>query len=314
MGCDSPLKGYRNMETGGIVFKKSSCAGEKMEVACGQCLRCRIDRSCMWAMRLVHEATLWEGLRGNSFVTLTYDDDHLPDDWSLRVSDFQKFAKRLRKKYGGTIRYFHTGEYGQYCRHKITVDQCEMCNVGRPHYHAILFNVAFGDLRPIGCHNGIDYFTSDELRKVWQQGNVQVGEVNYETTAYVARYCMKKITGLASDTHYANVSDDGELIFVLPEYCTMSRRPGIGRNWFQKYSSDVYPSDETPIPGRGVVPTVPRYYDELLRQDNPELLEQVKKLRAAFKRHHPELFTPEKLLAKHLVKRAQVNQLKRSLK
>ena len=69
MPCYSPLKGFRNLESGGIVFKRSSIAGEAMEVACGQCLGCRLDRSRMWAIRIVHEASLHDD---NCFLTLTY--------------------------------------------------------------------------------------------------------------------------------------------------------------------------------------------------------------------------------------------------
>ncbi len=94
MGCDSPLKGFRNMDTGGIQFRREN-AGEKMEVGCGQCLGCRLDYRRMWGMRIAHEAALWEHLGGNSFITLTYRDRtdcstkqlegkfHVPDDWSL---------------------------------------------------------------------------------------------------------------------------------------------------------------------------------------------------------------------------------------
>ena len=68
MPCYSPLKGFVNLENGGIVFKRSSIAGGSMEVACGQCLGCRLDHSRMWAIRIVHEAMLYDE---NSFITLT---------------------------------------------------------------------------------------------------------------------------------------------------------------------------------------------------------------------------------------------------
>jgi hypothetical protein len=46
----------------------------------------------------------------NSFITLTYDPDHLPKDGSLNVVHFQKFMKRLRKKISPLkIRFFHCG-------------------------------------------------------------------------------------------------------------------------------------------------------------------------------------------------------------
>ena len=109
MPCYSPLKGFKSKESGGIVFKRSKEAGEAMEVACGSCLGCRLDRSRMWATRIVHEASLHDDQHGNSFITLTYDDDHLPDDEGLKKSDFQRFMKRLRKAMPQRIRYLMCG-------------------------------------------------------------------------------------------------------------------------------------------------------------------------------------------------------------
>lgn len=103
MPCYSPLKGYRDGATGGLCFdrkldsKGNSSAPEEMEVPCGQCLGCRLDRARMWTSRIIHEASLHEYDHGNSFVTLTYDDKNLPNNWSLDKRHFQLFMKRLRK-------------------------------------------------------------------------------------------------------------------------------------------------------------------------------------------------------------------------
>ena len=157
MGCDSPLKGWKGRETGGLVFKRELSFGEKMDVACGSCLGCRLDYSRMWAMRITHEASLHEYDRGNAFVTLTYRDkldatleqcereQYVPDDWSLHKSHVQLFLKRLRKKHP-PFRYFYAGEYGRKCKHGIDVKRvgCPVCNCGRPHYHLCLFNIRYG--------------------------------------------------------------------------------------------------------------------------------------------------------------------------
>ena len=58
MGCDSPLKGFVDRDTGGLTFKREMSNGEKMEVGCGQCLGCNLDYSRMWAMRITHEAAM----------------------------------------------------------------------------------------------------------------------------------------------------------------------------------------------------------------------------------------------------------------
>ena len=215
---------------------EKNTTGEKITVACGGCIGCRIDRSRVWAMRLIHESQLWDHTYGNSFITLTYRDIeeadqwqraesfHVPENWGLRKSHFQKFMKRLRFHHPQKIRFFHCGEYGDRCQHKLHVDDCEICSVGRPHYHAILFNISFDDKECVGQKNGVKYYTSPKLQQYWPYGFVQVGDVNYQSVAYVARYNMKKITGNIADEHYQKINEYGEPYWVQPEYITMSRR------------------------------------------------------------------------------------------
>ena len=201
MPCYSPLKGFKSKETGGIVFKRSKEAGAAMEVACGQCLGCRLDRTRMWATRICHESSLYDDDGGNSFITLTYDDDHLPPDGGLRKSDFQKFMKRLRKFFPQKVRYFMCGEYGDQCVHGL--EKCPYCgHLHRPHYHAILFNCWFQDLALYKDAEGYYVYTSPTLEKLWGKGFVTVGEVTYDSAAYVASYCVKKITGRQADDWY----------------------------------------------------------------------------------------------------------------
>ena len=327
MPCYSPLKGWRNNETGGIQFRADG-ATEKMEVACGQCLGCRLDRSRQWAMRIVHESSLHECNGGNCFVTLTYRDElecdseqlrngyHVPDDWSLSKDHFQRFMKRLRKAFEpDKIRFFACGEYGNRCRHGIDLEcvGCPLCNVGRPHYHACLFNVSFPDLTAYGSRDGELRYTSDVLSRIWKYGFVDVGELNFDSAAYVARYCLKKVTGSAADDHYMQVDLDGVATWVLPEFNLMSRRPGIGRDWFDRYKDDVFPSDEVPVPGSGVFKGVPRYYEEVFKEENPLSLEEIKELRRKFMEAHGHDYTPERLMSRYKVKKAQVEMLKRSV-
>lgn len=292
----------------------------------------------MWAMRIVHESTLYEAGNGNKFVTLTYRDkaictneqkekkQHIRDDWSLDVpkkdkegkqiesSHFQKFLKRLRKSRSGSkIKYYQCGEYGAQCRHGINLDEqkCPLCNVGRPHHHAIIFNLALEDLEPYATQNGVTRYTSPELEKLWGNGFVDVGEVTFQSAAYVARYIMKKVTGVEMEEHYSYIEPWGEKIYIEPEYSSMSQ--GIGLEWYNKYHKDCFPSDEVPVPGQGVIKKVPRYYEERLKEENEQLHEEVKRLRQVFRKENEEEYTPERLISKYKIKKAQVSLLGRQL-
>jgi hypothetical protein len=334
MPCYSPLKGWKDPDSGGIRFRREG-AHTAMAVACGQCLGCRLDRSRMWAMRIIHESMVHDMDEGNTFVTLTYRSKwecdsnqlkngwHVPDDWSLHKSHFQKFMKRLRrrsyeivdgKKKYQRIRFFHAGEYGAVCRHEREVEECEYCNVGRPHYHAVLFNWSPDDWEPVGQRHDITYYTSPRLEAIWKYGFVQVAEVSFESAAYVARYCLKKRTGEGAQGHYENMDDDGVIHKVLPEYCTMSRSPGLGAEFYEQYKDDIWPADEVPVPGSGVFKKVPRYYQEILEAEDPLTLEEMKAVRKKFMQEHGDEYTPERLMDKYKVKKAQVDLLKRTLK
>ena len=312
MPCYSPLKGWKDKDTGGLVFRRENSSAP-LEVACGQCLGCRLDYSRMWAMRIVHESSLYES---NCFVTLTYDDDCIPDDWSLDRRHFVLFMKRLRKAFAPQrLRFFMCGEYGNRCKHGIDLERvvCPLCNVGRPHYHACLFNCSFPDVVGYGSRDGELRYTSAFLESIWKYGFVDVGDLNFDSAAYVARYCLKKVTGVLAGDHYLSYDVDGVVTFLEPEYCTMSRRPGLGREWFEKYSSDVFPSDEVPVPGSGVFRGVPRYYEEIFKCSDPLSMEAIKAVRVEFMRAHGADYTPERLMDKYKCKKAQVVMLSRSL-
>ena len=330
MSCDSPLKGWRDRDTGGITFRRENGYGEKMEVGCGQCLGCRMDYRRMWAMRIVHESTLHELDGGNCFITLTYRDEaactlwqrerfyHVPVDWSLHKAHFQDFMKRLRNAFPDQkIRYFCAGEYGRKCKHGIDLELvgCPLCNCGRPHFHVCLFNCTFPDLEPYQSDGGIIRYTSPMLERLWRFGFVDVGELNYNSAMYVAGYVLKKIKRADKDWHYMSFDMNGEITYITPEFVLMSRgnasykgqKCGIGAGWYEKYQDDVFPSDEVPVPGFGVMHGVPRYYDEILRDENPVLYDAIKEKRKLFLAEHKEEFEHPRLLAKHKVKKAKMN-------
>ena len=286
-----------------------------MAVSCGQCLGCRLDRSRQWAMRIIHESSLHESNAGNCFVTLTYravettdaeqrkNGLHVPHDWSLQKSHVQKFLKRLRKAHPNQkIRYYLCGEYGSTCSHGMDLDTYphEECKTGRPHYHLCLFNYYPRDSEPIGP----ELYNSPTLDKLWKYGYTSHGELTFESAAYVSRYVLKKVNGLQQHDHYQRITDDGEIQFLQPEYSAMSRRPGIGKTWFDEFKDDCFPSGDIPVPGKGNIRSIPRFYDELLKKCDPQLHEQMKKERQKYARENPGEFTTERLETKYKVAKA----------
>ena len=149
-------------------------------------------------------------------------------------------------------------------------------------------------------------------------GFCTVGELNYQTAAYTARYIMKKITGQRAVEHYQKLNEyTGEVTDLQPEYVTMSlgriKGEGIGGTFYEKYKTDFFPSDECPVPGRGVYKKVPRYYENLYATDNPEELKRIKKQRESYKNTHMAEYTAQRLETKYKVKKAQLKHLKRNL-
>lgn len=320
MPCYSPLKGFRDEETGGIVFKGQGHTDE-MEVACGQCLGCRLDRARMWTARISHEASLHEYQSGNCFLTLTYrsveectarqlaEGQHVPENWSLNKRHFQLFMKRLRKRFPDQrIRFFMCGEYGQVCRHNLNLTDSphESCPRGRPHYHAILFGFVPPDLELVAEDEHCRYYASDIIESVWGYGHIQLGELTPDSAAYVARYNLKKITGFQAETEYLAITDDGEEVHLQPEFNSMSRRPGIASEWYELYKGDLFPSDETPIVGSGVFHGVPRYYCERFKEEDPLGYEELQEVRQAFRDAHIADYSPARLMDKYKVAKANL--------
>lgn len=304
MTCFKPLIGYRSREvnpTGkrSIVFDERKALwgkADQVKLPCGQCIGCRLERSRQWAMRCMHEAKMHER---NCFITLTYDNEHLPSDRSLDVREFQLFMKRLRNRFGDGIRFYHCGEYGELN--------------GRPHYHACLFNFDFEDKTLWKVSNGVRLYVSRSLSEVWGKGFVTVGDVTFESAAYVARYILKKVNGDAAESHYGAKIDltTGEFFDKRkPEYTTMSRRPGIGRAWYEKWSCDVFPSDEVIVRGKQMRP--PKYYDRLFEHDDPDTFKKIKEKRIENAKKHLDDQTPERLDVRERIKLAQLKQLPRN--
>lgn len=298
MPCYHPLSAYQCAD-GSIVFYESKRHDtvKSLSLPCGQCVGCRLERSRQWAIRCMHEAQMHTQ---NCFITLTYDDAHLPSDRSLHYRDFQLFIKRLRKRYPGRrIRYYMAGEYGE--------------NFGRPHWHACIFGLDFDDkkLWKRTSANSLLYRSAD-LELLWPFGYSSIGDVTFESAAYVARYIMKKVTGKNAAEHYQEIDPDtGEITNRTPEFTKMSLKPGIGYEWYKQYTSDVYPHDYVVVRGKKVKP--PKYYDKKYKIDNPYEFDELLYIREKSAKLRYEDNTLERLAVKEQVTKAKLQKLKRNL-
>lgn len=265
MPCFGPLAAYYAKERNpngkrSLVFRKDdSNTGVKLLVPCGRCSGCRLERVRQWAMRCMHEKRMYDS---SAFLTLTYDDKHLPLDGSLSKDEFVLFMKRLRHETGDGLRFYGCGEYGDVS--------------GRPHYHVLLFNFDFADKRAYKTTKaGFQLFTSVVLDRIWRNGQCFIGSVDFDSCAYVARYVMKKVIG--KDTYDASLYDYSTGVVREPEFTLMSRRPGLGTGYYEKYGSEVYRRDSVVLNGREMRP--PRFYDGKLELDDVVRLAKIKELR-----------------------------------
>nr|UXQ88137.1 MAG: replication initiation protein [Microvirus sp.] len=312
MTCFHPIAAWRSTENTPngkkrIVFKQSENSLLPITLPCGRCIGCKLERSLMWAIRSVHEAQLKPQ---NCFITLTYAPEHLPSDGSLLKSHFQTFMKSLRKDYPPrTIRYFMCGEYGTKPQ---TLDMLTAPGkLHRPHYHACLFGIDFPDKIIHEEKEGILLYTSEILTNHWDKGFCTIGELNFDTAAYTARYITKKITGdLAADHYTTTCPTTGQTIHLEPEYTTMSRRPGLAKEWYEKYKSDIYPSDFLIYQGKTI--KTPRYYDNIYDVDDPEALQEIKHKRKARAKTRSKDSTPERLAVREKIQLLNFNKLIRS--
>lgn len=302
MACFHPLSAFQ-LESGEIVFSERGRIKRPLFLPCGQCVGCRLERSRQWAVRCMHEAQLHDF---NVFVTLTYNDENLPTNLSLEYRDFQLFMKRLRKYYAGVpIRYYMCGEYGE--------------DFQRPHFHACLFNCFFADRQyHAKLPSGSKLYTSKILETLWPYGFSSIGDVTFESAAYVARYVMKKRTGPQAESHYERVDwATGEIIQVKPEFNRMSLKPGIGAEWFDKYRDDVYSrsldheKDFVVMNGKKMKP--PRYYDTLLKRAEDFASDYIEFFRAERAKKFGDNNSPERLAVREKVAEAALKLKVRSL-
>lgn len=227
---------------------------EYIKIPCGKCIGCRLKYSRVWADRCMAEASYYDN---NVFLTLTYDNEHLPKPLEgsninpLVKRDLQLFVKRLRKRLPDQkIRYFACGEYGS--------------TTFRPHYHLILFNCKLDDVELL-VKNEKDYryYTSKIISDCWKYGFHIITKVNWSTCAYVARYVVKKKIGKGAEIY--------EKYNFPPEFTLMSRRPGIGKQFFEDNAIDIYYDGAFLSTEEGAHRIYPnKYYDTLFDIEYPD--------------------------------------------
>lgn len=258
--CTREITAYQNPSGGRPIFGWEGVKNglPEIKLPCGKCPECCKDYYTMWATRGSRELAHWDS---SLFITLTYDEDHLPANKSLDKTHVQKFLKRLKKKYKSTeenpIRQIYCGEYGT--------------KTLRPHYHVILFNMDFLDKKKhYKSAQGHQVFISDELTKLWKNGNAEFGYASPASIAYLFKYILKKKTRKEKRKPLTLELPDG-CYDVEHEFIESSRNPGIGAHF---RGSDSIKKGFLTV--NGVKKKIPKYYLEDMKKNNPFEYEKLK--------------------------------------
>ena len=321
MACNKPVKAVRDSD--GVRFVGSKTLSN-LSLPCGQCTGCRLERSGQWAIRCMHEGKMHPH---NCFLTLTYNDANLPPGGSLRYRDYVLFMKRLLKALGSKrnqtivgginkprrtrshgatphtpakgFRFYMCGEYGE--------------QYGRPHFHACIFGLDFADKLYVGkSGSGSKVYQSPTLEKLWPHGFSSIGDVTFESAAYVARYVMKKVNGQQQKKHYERIDlETGEIYQLKPEFNNMSRAQGIGKSFLEKYWTDIYPEGHVIV--RGHPSKTPRYYDKQFKHRDPVAWEALEYERHQRAMKHLDDGRPSRLRVREIITNAKLSMLKRKI-
>lgn len=280
MGCYRPIPASQRYS--GAPVKLWPPIGEQhLAIPCGNCIGCKSARAAAWGKRCEHEMTRWDH---NVFLTLTYDDDTLPEGAHLRAEDLQRFIKRLRKHAtrttshlrqtgSTTIRYLACGEYGS--------------RSGRPHYHMLAFNCDFTDGAKTGQHGEHTLYESDTLHTLWGHGRANYGQATGASANYIAQYTLKK-----QGTRTTDCDDDG--VYRPPPFLRMSLKPAIGAEWAKHYADDMTKGFLT---SNGHKYAIPRTYRNTLKKNGDTRYDEIELAIAQNK----QIETPEQLRAHEII-------------
>jgi len=244
----------------------------------------------MWAIRLMHESQYH---LVSMFVTLTYNDEHLPSDNGLQLAHWKNFAKKFRRDVG-PFRFYTCGDYGE--------DQLTGAFL-RPHYHTIIFGHNFHQDRIPWQKSkyGDQLWTSEILNNVWGKGFAVIGDLTFQSAGYVARYILKKRNGKQKDMYGGR----------SPHFSTMSLKPGIGATWFSDYAEETYRDDNVVLRGRRYKP--PKYYDALLKAVDGQLHDEIKDNRIQAAQERADDYTKERLAIRQRCAKAKARNQQRNL-
>lgn len=291
MTCYRPVPA-RRVDSGGIQIHPPLGTSD-MQVPCGFCIGCVLERRQMWSLRCRHEASCWDH---NVFLTLTYDDKHLDWKGSLDPTHPRLFLRYLRRHLSGVesapgserkpIRFFGCGEYGSQRK--------------RAHYHLLLFNVRLPDRESYGQRT----YTSGLVSRLWKYGSHLCGDVTGASAAYVAGYTLKKVQAIDRERQYGVVHPEtGEWHEREREFTMCSNKPGIGQYWYDKYKADLRHGY---CVSDGAQTSIPRFYQKKLSDDDPRMFEEMQwNKQQALQRFNPGDRTPERLAVRGVVAEAK---------
>lgn len=300
MACTNPISAYSRIcpATGlkSVDTRKLPGRENNLLLPCNKCLSCKLRKAKEWALRCWHESQMHDE---NSFVTLTYADQHLPAYHDLDHRDFQLFMKRFRK-HNKNVKFYMCGEYGD--------------ETHRPHFHVLLFGYYPPDAVYHRTENGFRYYKSQELDSYWKLGFTDTSNVSYKNAGYIARYTLKKqLPKEAIQERYTYLDTDEKLQTRKLEYVRMSTGrefgTGIGGAWFKKYAAQTCLNDYVLDPDRHKCP-VPRYYLSILKEDSENYFDFLAAKRLAKAKADPNN-DPSFLPGKAICAKAKLKQLPR---
>lgn len=275
MTCFHTIRAWK-LDDGSMTFvrpKNYNSQVQELQIPCGKCIGCALDKSSDWACRCWCEMQQWEN---NCFITLTYNNENLPEGGYLVKKDLQDFMKRLRYYHKGIqewtnpqtgkkeypIRFLACGEYGP-----------GENSTHRPHYHILIFNWKPQDKLKFykENHNGDRILISKEITDIWGKGFTTVGDLTYKSACYVARYCTKK---MFKGVKHATLKK----ALIEPEFILMSRNGGIGIKYWKDYQQAILKREGILIKIGDKVKNrnIPKYFEKKYKENNEKKYERYK--------------------------------------